>query len=77
MHKGGHEYLQNTYGVSADQAASFILLKRNFVDKYTYVIMKILEILVLLHGKITYIINIIIKVIKYGYVNYKCHISHL
>jgi hypothetical protein len=56
--QGGHESLQNRYGMSADQAASSVLLERNFVDKHTYVTMKILDILVFLHGKITYIINI-------------------
>jgi hypothetical protein len=56
--QGGHESLQNRDGMSTDQAASSVLLERNFVDKYTYVTMKILDILVLLHGKITYIINI-------------------
>jgi hypothetical protein len=56
--QGGRESWQNRYGVAADQVASCVLLRRNFVDKYTYVTMKTLEILVLLHGKIAYITNI-------------------
>jgi hypothetical protein len=54
----GHESLQNRYGVAAYQVASCVLLRKKFVDKYTCVTMKTLEILVLLHGKKTYSTNI-------------------
>jgi hypothetical protein len=42
--QGGQESLQNRYDVAADQVASWIFPRRNFIDKYTYVIMKTLEI---------------------------------